>query len=81
MTADKVYSAILGQQAAIEAALLGPAVDFIVMHSPRWANISARMLSTWPFVHRVALWSRAQRFCFPGIIHDSDAYRRCWRLV
>jgi hypothetical protein len=49
-TYDKIYPAILGRQAAIEAILLSSAVDTVVMHSRRWAALSAALTSTWPFV-------------------------------
>jgi hypothetical protein len=55
LTAAQIYSATLGRQSAVEAALLGGKADLAVMHSRRWAFLSAQVSATWPFINNVNL--------------------------
>lgn len=51
VTAAQVYSGILGRQNQVETTLLNGKADLCVMHSRRWAWLSAQMSSTWPLIN------------------------------
>jgi hypothetical protein len=67
-TAAKLYPKILNAQANVEAALLGPPVTHVTMHSRRWAWLSSQMTSTWPMINSQGIGVQA------GGVSDNAAY-------
>jgi HK97 family phage major capsid protein len=59
LTAAQIYSAVLGRQSGVEAALLGGRADVVLMHSRRWAFLSAQVASTWPFINNESMPTQA----------------------
>lgn len=54
-TAPELYPKILSAVSGVEAALMGPAVDYCVMHSRRWNWLSKEMTSTWPMINSAGI--------------------------
>jgi hypothetical protein len=70
-TVPELYPLMLQAQSASEGITLGPRTDLAVMHSRRWAWLTAHQGSTWPFVNQSGIPPQSVGQSDPGASYES----------